>query len=57
MAIFDTNIGKLRDQVVVLYACTLLYLPLESKDGVECKDLKNCYNCPLKRSDEYVERK
>lgn len=57
MAIFDTNKGPLRDTLVVLFACTLLSYPLDDCAGISCEDLKSCYACPLKKNEQYVEKK
>jgi len=58
LAMFDDNTGTLRDQVVVLYNCTLLSSPLQEQNGIKCQDMKSCYGCPLKKKEElYVERR
>lgn len=56
MAIFDENFGALKNEVVVLFQCTLLSQPLEPYDGVKCEDRKSCYACPLKNSPQYVQK-
>jgi hypothetical protein len=64
MAIFDNNRGILSNQVVTLFACSLLGIPLEpmkvkledSREAhmMSCADLDSCYACPLKKGPEYV---
>jgi uncharacterized protein YlaI len=56
VAVFDDNTGQFYGEVVVLYACTLLAVPLENDEVASCAEQKSCYGCPLKSEDEYVKR-
>lgn len=62
MAVFDNNRGVLAGEVVVLYACSLLGIPLEPVQDdttrmVECSDQGSCYACPLKKGPDYVNKR
>lgn len=57
MAVFDNNRGVMNGEIVVLYACSLLGVPLEEAEGVSCKDQSSCYACPLKKGAEYVNKR
>lgn len=68
MAVFDNNRGVLAGEVIVLYACSLLGVPLEpveedAKDDptmahmVSCADQDSCYACPLKKGADYVNKR
>jgi hypothetical protein len=56
LAVFDENIGLLKDKIVVLYSCTLLSKPLAATEKHRCEDFANCYGCPLKqeRKEQHV---
>jgi hypothetical protein len=57
LAVFDDNHGRFRDEVVVLYACTLLSRPLPADGEVTCESHDSCYGCSLKNGELNVERK
>lgn len=52
VAVFSDNSGMFYDEVVVLYACTLLSVPLDKE---KCEE-SICYGCELKKGEFYVRK-
>jgi hypothetical protein len=70
MAVFDNNRGVLAGEVIVLYACSLLGIPLppikyteKTEEGntleltATCAERDSCYACPLKKGPDYVNKR
>lgn len=55
VAVYSDNKGMFYEDVIVMYACSMLSVPLEDIDGVSCEN-SICYGCELKKGEFYVHK-
>lgn len=55
VAVFNKNRGFLADEAIVVYACSMLSVPLDTDTG--CDGKGTCYDCEWKKTSPYYVQK